>query len=166
MSHTRVHLHLLKGRPIAACHSWVTNGTFVYLADVLNDTCQQLYPQVLPDSKTMVRELEGSRVGRDAFSVTFDTESMYPSIDNAEAVPACTKAAAQCGYHGGMVDALLSFVMQHGYCQFDGRYYKQAQGTVMGTPVAPPYSNIYIAACLEAPVRDSVTTGLPFTSGL
>jgi hypothetical protein len=49
-----------------------------------------------------------------------------------------------------MVQALLSFVMEHGYCQFSGNYYKQVQGTVMGTPVAPPYSNIYVAACLEA----------------
>ena len=93
----------------------------MYLADVLNDTCYRLYPQVLPDSRTLVRELEGSTVGRNAFLVTFDVDSMYPSIDNAGAVPACAHAAAQCGYHGGMVDALLSFVMQNGYCQFDGK---------------------------------------------
>ena len=67
---------------------------------------------------------------------------MYPSIDNNEAVTACAQAASQCGYHGGMVEELLTFVMQHGYCQFDGQYYKQVHGTVMGTPVAPPYSNI------------------------
>jgi hypothetical protein len=43
--------------------------------------------------------------------------------------------------------------MNHGYCQFGDSYYKQVQGTVMGTPVAPPYSNIYIAAKLEAVVQ-------------
>jgi hypothetical protein len=78
---------------------------------------------------------------------------MYPSIDKAGAVAACANAAAQCGYYGGMVDALLDFVMKHGYCQFDGQYYKQVQGTVMGTPVAPPYSNIYVASCLEAAAK-------------
>jgi hypothetical protein len=45
---------------------------------------------------------------------------------------------------------MLSFVMDNGYCQFNGQYYKQVHGTVMGTPVAPPYSNIYVASCLEA----------------
>ena len=147
---TREHLHLLKGRPIAACHSWVTNASSVYLADVLNHTCHHLFPQVLPDSRALVRLLERSTVGRDAFLVTFDVVSMYPSIDNNEAVTACAQAASQCGYHGGMVEELLTFVMQHGYCQFDGQYYKQVHGTVMGTPVAPPYSNIYVASCLEA----------------
>jgi hypothetical protein len=49
-----------------------------------------------------------------------------------------------------MVQEMLHFVMNNGYCQFDGKFYKQVKGTVMGTPVAPPYSNIYIAACLEA----------------
>jgi hypothetical protein len=121
---TREHLHLFKGRPIAACHSWVTNGASVYLADVLNDTCWRLYPQVLPDSRTLVRELYDSKVSCDAFLATFDMESMYPSIDYARAVPACAHAAAQCGYHGGMVEASLSFVMQHGYRQFDGWYYR------------------------------------------
>jgi hypothetical protein len=147
---TRQHLHLLKGRPIAACHSWVTNAMSVYLADVLNDTCRQLFPQVLPDSRTLVPLLENTTVSRDAFLVTFDVESMYPSIDNAGAVEACSHAAARCRYHGGLVDAMLSFVMDNGYCQFNGQYYKQVHGTVMGTPVAPPYSNIYVASCLEA----------------
>ena len=150
---TREHLHLLKGRPIAACHSWVTNAMSVYLADVLNDTCHRLFPQVLPDSKTLVRQLEQSTVTRDAFLVTFDVESMYPSIDNATAIAACAEAASDCGYHGGMVQDLLTFVMQHGYCQFNGSFYKQVKGTVMGTPVAPPYSNIYVASCLEAAAK-------------
>jgi hypothetical protein len=33
---SREFLHLLKGWPIAACHSWVTNAISIYLADVLN----------------------------------------------------------------------------------------------------------------------------------
>lgn len=150
---TRQHLHLLKGRPIAACHSWVTNPMSVYLADVLNDTCFRLFPQVLPDSKTLVSLLENTTVPQHAFLVTFDVESMYPSIENAGAVAACSNAAAQCGYYGAMVEELLEFVMDNGYCQFDGQYYKQVQGTVMGTPVAPPYSNIYVASCLEAAAK-------------
>ena len=38
----RANLHLLKGRPIAACHSWVTNPMSVYMAHVLNDACFKL----------------------------------------------------------------------------------------------------------------------------
>jgi hypothetical protein len=122
---SREFLHLLKGWPIAACHSWVTNAISVYLADVLNSVCFQQYPQVLPDTKTLVQLLESSTVSRDAYLVTFDVESMYPSINNAEAVAACRDAvaAAKSTVHGNMVEDLLSFVMSHGYCQFGGSYY-------------------------------------------
>ena len=150
---TREHLPSLKGRPIAACHSWVTNALSVYLADVLNGVCYTQYPQVLPDSKALVCLLEHTSAGKDAWLVTFDVESMYPSINNADAVAACAQAAAKGGHRGDLVTDLLSFVMDHGYCQFGGAFYKQIKGTVMGTPVAPPYSNIYIAQCLESAVK-------------
>jgi len=71
---------------------------------------------VLPDSKALVRLLEHTTVGKDAWLVTFDVESMYPSIDNADAVAACAEAAAKGGHRGDMVTAFLSFVMDHGYC--------------------------------------------------
>jgi hypothetical protein len=148
---SREHLHLLKGRPIATCHSWVTNAMSVWLADVLNTTCCEQCPDVLPDSKTLVQLLETTTVSRDAYLVTFDVESMYPSIDNTAAISACADTAALSRFHGGMVTDMLTFVMQHGFCQFNGQFYQQIKGTVMGTPVAaPPYSNIYIARCLES----------------
>ena len=110
------YLHLLKGRPIAACHSWVTNAMSVYMADVLNDTCNRQFDHVLPDTRTLVRLLESTTVCRDAYLVTFDVESMYPSINNAEAVTACADAAARAGYHRPLVEDMLLFVMNNGYC--------------------------------------------------
>lgn len=148
---TREHLHLLKGRPIAACHSWVTTAASVYLADVLNAACASKYPQVLPDSTTLVRLLESSVVSADAFLVTFDVENMYPSIDNDAAIDACTRAVTT--HDRGMIEALLTFVMKNGYCENAGRLYQQVSGTVMGTNVAPPYANIYVASELEAKAK-------------
>lgn len=147
-------LHQLKGRPIAANHSWVTTPASIYLADVLNAVCYSQFQQVLPNSTTLVKLLESSVVAADSFLVTFDIENMYPSIDNAAAIEACAQAVPQ---HRGMVHALLSFVMEHGYCQRDGRFFHQVYGTVTGTNVAPPYANIYVAAALEQPVKDQVS---------
>lgn len=154
---SRDYLHLLKGRPIAACHSWVTNAMSVYMADMLNRVCFQQYPQVLPDTKTLIQLLECTTISRDAYLVTFDVESMYPSIDNDAAIRACAAAAATSGIvNGSMVFDMLTLIMQSGYCHCDGNHYQQVQGTVMGTPVAPPYSNIYIAHELEAVVKAEV----------
>lgn len=93
-------------------------------------------------------------VSADAYLVTFDVENMYPSIDNAAAIEACTQAVSHADR--GMVEALLSFVMQNAYCQNNGRFYLQEQGTAMGTNVAPPYANIYVAKQLEEPVKAQV----------
>jgi hypothetical protein len=150
---TPQYLHQLKGRPIAANHSWVTTPVSIYLADVLNAACYSQYEQVLPNSTALVKLLESSEVAADSFLVTFDIENMYPSIHNEAAIEACAQAVP---HHRGMVHALLSFVMEHGYCQRDGRFFHQVHGTVTGTNVAPPYANIYVAAALEKPVKDQV----------
>lgn len=147
---TREHLHLLKGRPIAANHSWVTTPVSIYLADVLNEVCFKKFEQVLPNSTALVKLLETSVVSADAYLVTFDIENMYPSIDNAAAIEACAQAVP---YKRGMVEALLQFVMHNGYCQNHGRYFHQHSGTVTGTNVAPPFANIYVAVALEAVAR-------------
>jgi hypothetical protein len=120
---------------------------------VFNTTCSEQCPDVLPDSKTLeVQLLETTTVSRDAYLVTFDVESMYPSsIDNTAAgISACANTAALSKFHGGVVTDMLTFVMQHGFCQFNGQFYQQIKGTAMGTPVAPPYSNIYTARCSES----------------
>ena len=147
-----------RGRPIAACHSFITTDASVYLADVLNEACRAKCPQVLPDSRALVKLLEQSVVSADAYLVTFDVENMYPSIDNAAAIEACTQAVSHAdrGPSPGMVEDLLSFVMQNAYCQDNGRFYLQEQGTAMGTNVAPPYANIYVAKQLEEPVKAQV----------
>lgn len=145
-------LHQLKGRPIAANHSWVTTAASIYLADVLNEVCFNKFEQVLPNSTTLVKLLESSVVSADAYLVTFDIENMYPSIDNDAAIEACAQAVP---HHRGMVHELLSFVMKHGYCQNNGKFFQQVYGTVTGTNVAPPYANIYVASDLEAPAKQA-----------
>ena len=150
---TRENLHQLKGRPIAANHSWVTTEASIFLADVLNQVCYSKFEQVLPNSTTLVKLLESSVVSADAYLVTFDIENMYPSIDNDAAVEACAHAVPT--HIRGVVFDLLSFVMKHGYCQNQGKFYQQIFGTVTGTNVAPPYANIYVAQALEAPAKQA-----------
>ena len=89
---TTAFLAQLRGRPIVASHSWVTTPVSQWLADVLNAACAAAFPHVLPDSRALIRQVESTPVSRDAFLVTFDVESMYPSIDVPLAVDACAAA--------------------------------------------------------------------------
>ena len=145
------HLPQLKGRPIVASHSWVTTPASRWLAAVLNDACAAAFPHVLPDSRALVRQLESTPVARGAFLVTFDVESMYPSVDIPLATAACT-AVVQPTLRP-VVDALLRFVMEGNYFEFAGTTYQQIQGGAMGTPCMPPVANIFMAHCVEAPLR-------------
>lgn len=61
----------------------------------------------------------------------------------------CAQVAAE-GHPGGTIGALLTFAMDDGCSQFGHSCYKHVKGTVMSTRVVPPYSNIYLASCLEA----------------
>jgi hypothetical protein len=116
------------------------------MADVLNAACKLHFPHVLPDSRTLIRKLEGVQVPRTALLVTFDVVDMYPSINNAEAIQAACRVSP--AHLRGAVQDMLHFVMDNSYCERRGQYYKQ-HGTAMGTSCAPPYANIYFAECVE-----------------
>jgi len=79
----RVFLPQLKARVICPCHRlWVTTGLSQFLADLLNDVCSKKFPHVLPDSRSMIRQLDGQLVSMDSILVTYDVVDMYPSIYN------------------------------------------------------------------------------------
>ena len=148
---TPQHLPLLRGRPIVAAHSWITTPTSQWLAQVLNAACAQAHPHVLPDSRALIVQLESTHVASGSILVTFDVESMYPSIDTSKAIPACVAAAPQ--RLRAVVRALLTLVMAGSYLTFQGRVFRQVQGGAMGTPCMPPVANIHMAHWVEAPVR-------------
>lgn len=65
------HLPQLTARVIGPCHSWITSGCSHYLAHLLNDACATKFKHVLPDSRTLVRQVEGKTVARHSILVYF-----------------------------------------------------------------------------------------------
>jgi hypothetical protein len=122
-----------------------------YLAAILNKACTDKFPHVLPDSRTLIRQLDGVRVARDSILVTYDVVDMYPSIDKAAAVRAA--AASVPARQRGMVEEMASFVLDNTYCTRDGIVYQQTAGVAMGTACAPPLANIYMAVEFEQCAR-------------
>ena len=149
----RSHLPQLVGRPIVASHSWLTTPASQWLADVLNAACMARFPQVLPDSRALIRELEATSVARDSYLVTFDVVSMYPSIDTELAALACARVVPGPGGLRSCVHALLTLVMANNLFQFHGTVYQQIHGGAMGTPCMPPVANIHMAYWVEDAVR-------------
>lgn len=135
------------GRPIAACHSWVTTYVSIWLADVLND-CLADYPTIVTDRTLLIREIEGLRVSRDALLLTFDIESLYPHVEHEGCIDACTEAvhnpSGDVRYRLA-VQEFLRLVLENNVVSVQGKKYKQVFGGAMGTNCMPPAAQLYLA---------------------
>lgn len=143
------------GRPIAACHSWVTTYASVWLADVLN-ACLVDYPTVVTDRTHLIRELEGLRVSRDAWLLTFDIESLYPHVEHEGCIDACTQAVYNPkgdNRYRLAVQEFLRFVLENNVVSVQGRKYKQIYGGAMGTNCMPPAAQLYLARNWETKAK-------------
>jgi hypothetical protein len=102
------------------------------LADELNSLLPE-YDTVLRDRTQLVREIDGLRVSKDAWLLTFDVESLYPNVDHAGCVAACAAAVHGSGMRRAMVAELLEFVLKNNVVTVQGKYYRQIFGGAMGT---------------------------------
>ena len=149
------------GRPIAACHSWITTHLSMYLADLLNSALAK-YDTVLQDRTELISLLEQQEVGVDSWLVTFDVESLYPSIDQEECVQACAEAlCTSSGLERAMVEDLLRFVLRNNIVQVEGKYYRQISGGAMGTNCLPQAAQLYLALKWEAVMKEQYGPRFP-----
>ena len=135
----------LVGRPIAACHSWITTCMSIWLADQLNQYLKK-YPTIVTDRTALVCELEQTRVSKDAWLFVFDVESLYPHVEHEGCIDACAEAVPfGDGYNKYIVQDFLCFVLKHNVVSVQGRQYQQVFGGAMGTNCMPPAAQLYLA---------------------
>lgn len=156
----------IKGRPIAACHSWLTTHASKWLSIQLNQLLP-LYPTILPDRWQLLRELDTLRVPAAAWLVTFDVESLYPNVPHDPCVAACATAlnkgrpGPDSRAHRAAVIALLRFVLTHSVATAQGRHYHQVSGGAMGTNCMPPAAQLYLAVRWEEALKTELGAAFP-----
>ncbi|CAI6001944.1 unnamed protein product [Closterium sp. NIES-65] len=147
----KLHKTPVAGRPICSSTLWV----FEHASAVLDHYLRPLLrfsPSHLPDSLALLHQLEDLRVPAEALFLTYDVESLYPSIP-IDAGISCIERwllrwAAQGRISGGVADILvqlLGLVMRQNHLEFGGRFWRQVRGTAMGTPVAVIYAVLFMA---------------------
>ena len=151
---------LIVGRPIAACHSWVTTYASIWLADMLN-SCLKDYPTVLTDRTQFVRELEGLHVNENAWLLTVDVDSLYPHVEHKGCIEACSEAVPGNSTVKFMVGSFLQFVLKNNVVSVQGRQYKQIFGGAMGTNCMPPAAQIYLARTWEGLAKQRMGAAFP-----
>lgn len=133
---------MFASRPIAAQHSYILAPLSKELSDVLLSV-QFEFPTIARDSKTTAYELENFTFSRPGVFLTYDVVAMYPNIDLQDAMNVLERNCPVLSEDGGFWGKALRLVMFNCFVSFNGETYHQIKGTAMGTPVAPPFANLY-----------------------
>ena len=149
----KLHKDPVKGRPIVACHSWSTWPLSKWVANRIN-TYAGSQETVLTDTNALIAMLRGVEFAEDdaVLLSTADVESLYTSIPIADALSAVEERLRACGVEETFLRitiAAIELVLKLNFFEFNGRTYHQKRGLAMGTPLAPPVANLFLAS-LEA----------------
>lgn len=135
------------GRPIVSGIGGLCEKACTYIDYFLQPLVHQ-WPSFLQDTTSTINKLENLLVPDGALLVTCDVEALYTNINHEHGVAATTyfltKQNDDNGMHLSFLIDLLDFVLRHNYFTFDGNFYRQVSGTVMGARCAPSYANLFL----------------------
>jgi hypothetical protein len=145
----KLHKDPVKGRPIVASCGWCTTPLSQWCANKLNDIVTRL-PTVLKDTGDLIARLRTVRLpqGADVLLSTADVESLYTNIPVEDAMVALDFMLKKHNITNSLLQRLLAavrFVLENNFLMFDGKVFKQIKGLAMGTPLAPPLANTFMA---------------------
>jgi hypothetical protein len=144
----KLHKDPVKGRPIVASHSWCTTPLSIWCANRLKPVVDTL-PTVLRDTRDLISRLSvitfDSQVK--VCLSTADVESLYTNIPIDDALHALNETLRPMfhPFHRQEIVMAVNFVLRHNFIAFDGKVFHQVRGLAMGTPLAPPLANIFMA---------------------
>ena len=107
-------------------------------------------PSFLKDTSELINELGNLPVEPDTILVTIDVKSLYTCIPHQEDIEACREALHSTLESNptrpdvNVLMCLLEIVLKNNAFEFNNKFYKQLQGTAMGTKLAPAYANIFM----------------------
>ena len=146
----KLHKNPVKGRPIVASHSWSTWPLSKWVANRINAHAAS-QTTVLTDTNALIQLLQGLefKENDEILLSTADVESLYTSIPIEDALEAVGERLCACGVDERFLQITLQatgLVLRFNYFEFNGHIYKQVKGLAMGTPLAPPVANLFLAS--------------------
>ena len=87
-----------------------------------------------------VRSLKS--IPNDAFMVVMDVHGLYNNIDQEEGAEACFNAL---NVPSETIRTLILFILKNSVFRFSNTIYQQIMGTIMGSPMAPNFANLFMS---------------------
>jgi hypothetical protein len=146
----KVHKKPVKGRPIVPSMTWMTFHLSEWLANQLNPLIP-LTEWVLKDSYDLLdalKQLNLTELPCATRIASADVDALYPSMDINTGLELIKQFIEDVNWgNRHKKDFLLKameFVLTKGYIAFQNDIYQQTNGAAMGSPMIPPYANIFM----------------------
>ena len=150
----KIHKNPIKGRPIVPSMTWITHHLSQWIANQLNPLIPNLQ-WVLKDSNELLRTFHTINSNKNlkkssilSYILSADVEALYPNMNIETGLILTKNLLTELQWEtqdkiNFLVDA-MSFVLTQGYMTFEDRIFQQRDGAAMGSPMIPPYANIYM----------------------
>ena len=136
----------LKFRPIVARPASPTHRLSNFVDIILKPLCKHV-PSYIRDDFDFPNHIP-NKVTEDTILVSFDVISLYTSIPHELGLKAIEHfldnfpTTLQRPFSKEFILKAISIVLKENTFKFDGKNYKQVQGTAMGTKMAPTYATL------------------------
>jgi len=148
----KIHKTPIKGRPIVPCMTWLTFHLSEWIANQLNPLVTEYCSNVLRDSTQLIQDLTNLNSKQiHTFNYTMlsaDVEALYPNMDITTGLKLINSFLTDINWeNSNRIDFLLwamEFTLTKGYIYFKGMVFQQTNGAAMGSPMIPPYANIFM----------------------
>ncbi|CAJ0965652.1 unnamed protein product, partial [Ranitomeya imitator] len=126
------------GRPIVASTESILSPLAIFLEKVLT-----------PIIRDFLHELEKfTSLPGDSILVSLDVKDLYASIPHSQGISSVKHLLTTSGLNPDIIDFcidLLTLVLRKNFFMFEYHFFLQSKGTAMGSNVALPYANSYMA---------------------
>ena len=146
----KVHKKPVKGRPIVPSMTWMTFHLSEWIANQLNP----LIPAtqwVLKDSYDLLdtlKQLNLTELPNTMRVASADVDALYPSMDIKTGLQLTKQFIEELDWENkhrrDFLIKAMEFVLTKGYITFQEQIYQQTNGAAMGSPMIPPYANIFM----------------------
>jgi hypothetical protein len=148
----KIHKQPIKGRPIVPSMTWITFHLSEWIANQLNPLINTYCDNVLKDSTTLLHhltEINKMKINTHQYILlSADVEALYPNMDIFTGLTLIKNLLIDLDWETpNKRDFLLwaiEFVLTKGYIEFNGKIFQQTNGAAMGSPMIPPYANLFM----------------------
>ena len=108
-------------------------------------------PYSVKNTKDFIQSIKDIRLQKDECMVSYDVEALFTSVPIKPAIAIIQRKLDEdkdlhlrTTMSSKQITSLLEFCLNSTYFTFQGKFYKQVDGTVMGSPISPIVANLFM----------------------